>query len=186
MNHVPSTTTKSVTPDTFRSLMAEFPSGVAVVAAVDPDGHPWGMTCTALCSLSVEPAVLLSCLRTGSATLTAVLRSGAFVANLLHGGARHVAEHFASATGAHDRFSSVTWSAGEAGPRLPAYSHVIADCRLRRAVDGGSHQILFGEVIRVSHHGGQAPLLYGRRRYGVWPGEPDLDDPTIEPNREAP
>ncbi|MQS39982.1 flavin reductase family protein, partial [Streptomyces katsurahamanus] len=91
----------------FREMMASFPTGVSVVTARDSSAAPWGMTCSSLCSLSVNPPTLLICLRTESPTLRAVLTSGAFAVNLLHGGAERVAALFAS--GAPDRFERVAW-----------------------------------------------------------------------------
>ncbi|MFD2467429.1 flavin reductase family protein [Amycolatopsis silviterrae] len=156
-----------VAPGTFRSLMAEFPSGVAVVTAMD-DGVPWGMTCSSLCSVSVSPPTLLVCLRAQSPTLSAILRRGAFAANLLHGGAREVAELFSSSASA--RFDRVRWTAGPGGPHLREAAHAIADCRVSRVEDAGTHLVVFGEVFDSARHDGHAPLLYGRRGYHRWPG----------------
>lgn len=150
----------------FRALMAEFPSGVAVVATMD-DGEPLGMTCSSLCSVSTSPPTLLVCLRAQSPTLAAILRRGTFVTNLLHSGARGIAELFA--TPVDGRFDRVSWVAGPAGPHLSDYAHAIADCRVSRVEDAGTHLIVFGEVFGVVQHDGQAPLLYGRRGYHRWP-----------------
>jgi flavin reductase (DIM6/NTAB) family NADH-FMN oxidoreductase RutF len=161
-----SSTSGVVAPSSFRSLMAEFPSGVAVVTTTD-DGEPWGMTCSSLCSVSVAPPTLLVCLRKRSPTLAAILRRGVFTTNLLHGGARGVAELFATPTAG--RFDRVKWVAGPAGPRLTEAAHAIADCRVSRVEEEGTHLIVFGEVFDVTRRAGHAPLLYGRRSYHRWP-----------------
>ncbi|KUJ68069.1 hypothetical protein ACZ90_22500 [Streptomyces albus subsp. albus] len=147
--------------------MSDFPTGVAVVTTLDDEGRPRGMTCSALCSLSVVPPTLLICLRAESPTLDALVRRGAFTVNLLHGGAQDVGELFSS--GIASRFDQVPWSAGAAGPRLTEHSHARADCRVSRTADGGSHVIVFGEVFAVSRDEARPPLLYGRRRYRTWP-----------------
>ncbi|EST34314.1 flavin reductase family protein [Streptomyces roseochromogenus] len=169
MNHTPGLTRKPVSPDTFKALMSEFPSGVSVVTTTDEDGRPWGMTCSALCSLSIEPPTLMVCLRADSPTLAAVLRSGRFVANLLHGDGQDVARLFGSGSSRGERFKSVTWTAGPAGPHLSADTHAIADCRVTRTVDGGTHLIVLGEVFDVTRRDGKPPLLYGRRRFHTLP-----------------
>jgi flavin reductase (DIM6/NTAB) family NADH-FMN oxidoreductase RutF len=84
-------------------LMTAFPSGVAVVTALDAAGHPQGMTCTALASVTLHPPTLLVSLRHGSATLRAVTEGGTFAVNLLHHGARDVAALFAAPV--PDRFA---------------------------------------------------------------------------------
>src|SRR3990170_7022726 len=91
----------------FREMMASFPTGVSVVTAQDGIAPPCGMTCSSLCSLSVNPPTLLVCLRSDSRTLGAVVGSGAFAVNLLHGGAQSVASLFASDV--PDRFQRVSW-----------------------------------------------------------------------------
>ena len=158
-----------VTSTGFRSLMAGFPTGVAVITTFDPDGTPWGMTCSSVCSVSVEPPTLLVCVRDGSPTLAAMLRRGEFTVNLLHHGARPVAELFAS--GDPDRFDRVDWEDPPAlgGPHLVRDAHAVADCRVSRRQQVGTHVVVFGEVGHVTHRPGEHPLLYGMRQYAAWP-----------------
>ncbi|MFC0843806.1 flavin reductase family protein [Streptomyces noboritoensis] len=157
---------QSVAPEAFRTLMSEFPTGVAVVMTYDRAGRPWGMTCSSLCSLSVTPPTLLVCLRRQSPTLAALLQTGTFAVNLLHGDARAVGELFSS--GAADRFDRVSWRWGGGGPHVGQDTHAIADCRVVRTADGGTHVIVFGEVFAVTTAPGRSPLLYGRQRYSTW------------------
>jgi flavin reductase (DIM6/NTAB) family NADH-FMN oxidoreductase RutF len=151
----------------FRSLMAVFPTGVAVVTTLDVDDTPWGMTCSSVCSVSVEPPTLLVCVRDGSPTLAAMLRRGSFAVNLLHHGARPVAELFAS--GDPDRFDRVHWETAFGGPHLVRDAHAVADCRITRRHQVGTHVVVFGEVVDVTHRPGEHPLLYGMRQYAAWP-----------------
>ncbi|UUU22860.1 flavin reductase family protein [Streptomyces sp. DSM 40750] len=159
----------SATPDDFRTLMSGFPTGVAVVTATDTDGAQRGMTCSSLCGVSLEPPVLLVCLRGGSPTLDAVLCSGAFAVNLLHADARPTAELFAS--GDPHRFGKVPWEAGPqaAGPHLVRDAHTVADCGVLSAQPVGDHVTVYGEIRRVTRRGDRIPLLYGLRQFRPWP-----------------
>ncbi|MFD4370804.1 flavin reductase family protein [Streptomyces sp. NPDC058486] len=161
------TTHQPVAAEEFRTLMSEFPTGVSVVTTYDPEGRPWGMTCSSLCSLSVTPPTILVCLRAESPTLAALLETGTFAVNLLHGEARSTAALFAS--GDADRFDRLPWSPGPGGPHLVGRTHAVADCRVTRTADGGTHVVVFGEVIGVGTAPERRPLLYGRRRYSTWP-----------------
>lgn len=157
---------------TFRALMAGFPSGVGIVTTIDPvNGRPWGLTCSSICSASLDPPTVLVCLRTGSPTLAALLRRATFAVNLLHSGARSAAELFAS--GDPLRFDKVRWvhETGLGGPHLVDDAHAVADCHLVRQVMVGDHVVAFGEVVGVEHPSGPAarPLLYGERQYVPWP-----------------
>ena len=153
-----------------RPFMAGFPTGVAVITAVGADGRPRGMTCTSVCSVSVDPPTLLVCLRRTSPTLESVLVFGVFALNLLHHDARPTAELFAS--GAPDRFARVAWHlpTGWAGPHLTEAAHLIADCRVVHTKTVGDHTVVFGEVQRVTRRCDARPLLYGLRQYSCWPG----------------
>lgn len=153
----------------YRAMMCRFPTGVAVVTTLDDDGTPRGMTCSSVCSVTLEPPTLLVCLRNGSPTLDAILRSGTFAVNLLHDRAQAVAQLFAS--GNPDRFELVDWhdDPTTAGPHLVADAHTIADCRVARTEQVGDHVVVFGQTHTVTERHG-APLLYGLRAYHAWPG----------------
>ncbi|MDT0473607.1 flavin reductase family protein [Streptomyces sp. DSM 41014] len=161
-------------PADFRALMAGFPTGVTIVTTTGTEGDPWGMTLTSLCSVSMEPPVLLVCMRRGSPTLDAALARRSFAVNLLHRRARSTAELFAS--GAPDRFDRVTWHApaGTGGPHLLEAAHTVADCAVTTDQVVGDHVVIMGRVTRVTRLAEeQHPLLYGLRRFATWP---DTDD----------
>jgi flavin reductase (NADH) len=171
-------------PADLRTLMAAFPTGVSIVTAMARDGTNWGMTCTSLCSVSLDPPVLLICLRCGSPTLQAIGESGLFAVNLLHAQARPTAELFAS--GAPDRFERVGWypREGGAGPHLTYSSHTIADCSVISTQVVGDHTMVLGKVDVVTPIRPQRPLLYGLRHYASWPG-PDPMPSRLPPERLA-
>lgn len=160
--------THEVTPPRFRGLMSSFPSGVTIVTAVDGSGVPWGMTCSALCSVTVDPPTLLVGLRDESPTLRAMTHSGLFTVNLLHAGGRRTAELFASGDPA--RFGAVPWRLpdGDGGPHLTEAAHTVADCRVSNAVVVGRQRVVFGEVFRITELSEPEPLLYGLRQYSAW------------------
>ncbi|MFD9741217.1 flavin reductase family protein [Umezawaea sp. NPDC059074] len=167
-------TAPSAGPEVFRSLMSTLPAGVAVVTTADVDGTPWGLTCSTVCGVAMDPPTLLVCLRDESPTLHAMRRTSAFAVNLLHEAARDTAELFAS--GAADRFDRVEWTRSPHGasPHLEGAAHAIADCRITGTVGIGDHVVVFGEVLGVRHptEDERVPLLYGFRRYSSWPVEP--------------
>jgi flavin reductase (DIM6/NTAB) family NADH-FMN oxidoreductase RutF len=160
-----------VDPHTFRTLMSAFPTGVAVVTTIGADGTPRGLTCSALCSLSVDPPLILVCLRNGSGTLAGIRSGRTFGVNFLHHGGRETAELFASAI--TDRFDRVPWkpTSRTAMPALHDCAHSVAECTLTDEVVAGDHTILIGEVVSVEVVSDDPPLLYGRRRYAAWPAD---------------
>jgi flavin reductase (DIM6/NTAB) family NADH-FMN oxidoreductase RutF len=153
----------------YRTLMSSFPTGVAVVCALAGDDRPHGMTCTSLCSVTVEPPTLLVSLHVASGTCQAVRERGCFALNLLHQGGREAAEVFSSPT--PDRFARVAWrpSPVVGAPWLVDAAFAVAECRTTQLLAAGDHTLVLGEVVNVHHLPG-TPLLYGLRQFAVWPG----------------
>jgi flavin reductase (DIM6/NTAB) family NADH-FMN oxidoreductase RutF len=148
-------------------LMSRFPTGVAVVTAVDPAGRLHGMTCTSLASVAVCPPTLLVCLNSNSGTLAAVRERRLFGVNMLGVHARTTAELFASAT--RDRFAQRAWrpSATLGVPWLTEDAAAFAECRVTGTTVVGDHEVVFGEVVHTVLFA-RDPLLYGLRRFSAW------------------
>ncbi|WP_218108777.1 MULTISPECIES: flavin reductase family protein [unclassified Streptomyces] len=160
----------AVEHDRFRGLMRSFPTGVAVVTAVDRKGRPHGLTCTSLSSVTLDPPSLLVCLNTASGTLRALRDSGAFTVNLLHARGLDAAKIFSSP--AEDRFTRVGWRPGPrlGQPWLEEDAFAFAECRLSATTVVGTHAVVFGEVVHVEQRT-DSPLLYGQQRFSHWPVE---------------
>ncbi len=150
--------------DAFRHFMSAYFTGVTIVTSIDPDGHPHGLTCSSLTSVTLSPPTLLVCLGLRCGTLTAIRASGGFAVNLLHSGAQRAAEVFASQAG--DRFEQVAWkpSYHVGMPWLVADAHALAECEFADCIKVGDHAVVFGRVVNVENSPGN-PLLYGMRAF---------------------
>jgi flavin-dependent trigonelline monooxygenase, reductase component len=155
----------AVTGEEFVAIMAAFPTGVAIVTAVDVDGTPRGLTTNAVTSASLEPPVLLVCLDLRSRTLPAVRRSGRFAVNFMSAGCEAVCRKFASK--ADDKFDHVQWVPGLGGvPLLSGHAVAFAECVVRDDLEVGDHAVLTGLVEAGSPPGSTSDsLLYFRRSY---------------------
>ncbi|GHF69532.1 flavin reductase family protein [Kitasatospora xanthocidica] len=158
----------------FRSIMATLPTGVSVITTLDEEGRPKGLTCSAVCSVSARPPLLLACLDNRSTVLTAILARGGFVVNVLRERGEGVSNLFASRSG--DRFGATPWRPSPATglPWIERHAIAHADCRLAGAVRAGDHTVLVGAVVDgTAHQGLSTPLMYWRSQYGTWPAQPD-------------
>ncbi|WEV27719.1 flavin reductase family protein [Streptomyces sp. 71268] len=138
----------TVGPDAYRRLMGAFPTGVAVVTTLS-GGTPYGFTCTSLCSVALDPPMLLVCVSDRGRTAGPIADSGRFAVNLLHHRARPAARLFAAGEG--DRFARVRWApAGADGlPMLTDDALAFAACRVTHTVPAGDHRVIFGAVTEV-------------------------------------
>jgi flavin reductase (DIM6/NTAB) family NADH-FMN oxidoreductase RutF/DNA-binding GntR family transcriptional regulator len=147
----------------FRRVIGNFMSGVVVITATHDDVRH-GMTVSAVCSLSLDPPMVLVCLNAGSATQEAVRRSGRFAVNILAEHQGHVAERFAR-SGPADKFTDLQARAGRTG--VPVLPDVLAtvECRVVEVVGAGTHRVFLAEAVHAEATEG-SPLAYFRGRFG--------------------
>lgn len=149
-------------PASFRAAMAMLPTGVTVVSASGPDG-PAGATANAVCSLSIEPMLMLACLDRGSRTLLAVQAANRFGISVLHAGQEPIARSFATKAPVSDKWQGVAWGERDGIPAIDDALAFVA-CDLRDVIAGGDHVIVTGEVTALETSEGD-PLVFHAGEY---------------------
>jgi flavin reductase (DIM6/NTAB) family NADH-FMN oxidoreductase RutF/acyl carrier protein len=136
---------------------------------MDEHGIPRGLTCSALCSLSMAPPSMLICVNRRNRSLDAIRHSKGFMVNLLRAGRTEMSEIFASA--APSKFVNTDWQPSPSSglPFLIRDALAFVDCGLQAEIEVASHAILIG-LVRGSGTGAAdgGPLVYWRRSYGRW------------------
>jgi 3-hydroxy-9,10-secoandrosta-1,3,5(10)-triene-9,17-dione monooxygenase reductase component len=142
-----------------RAAMGHFATGVTVVTAAGEALH--GSTANAISSVSLDPPLLLVCLRDDSRTLAALLDARRFGVNVLHQGQQALAHRFARRDAS---WAGVGFRLGEsAGVPLLDGALATLECDLHEIADGGDHRIVVGRVLAVDHPDEHAaPLLFYR------------------------
>ena len=143
----------------FRQTVGLLPTGVTVVSAFQPSG-PAGATASAVCSLSLEPMMMLVCLDQESRSLQAVREAGRFGISVLGEAQRSAAEIFATKTPQAEKWESVTWR-DHLGVPIIEGSLARVVCELVETIPGGDHAIVTGEVLEVEADDEPGePLIY--------------------------
>lgn len=142
--------------------MASLPTGVSIVSANGPDGAA-GATANAVCSLSIEPMLMLACLDRGSRTLLAVQAADRFGISFLHAGQEPVARSFATKAPVAEKWAGVAWSERGGVPAIDD-ALVFLACDLRDVIAAGDHVILTGEVRELESVEGD-PLVFQNGEY---------------------
>jgi len=152
----------TVDPADFKRALAHLAGGIVVVTATDAAGDPAGLTATSVCSVSLEPPLVLVCLGTGSRTHDAIAASGRYALNVLGAGQPALSAHFARS--GENKFDGVEWSPGRHGSPLLAGAIAACECEIDRAVPAGDHTIFIARVVAaVADEGPHArPLLWFR------------------------
>ncbi|MFN8215385.1 MAG: flavin reductase family protein [Solirubrobacterales bacterium] len=139
--------------------MASLPTGVTIVTAPGEEG-PAGATANAVCSLSIEPMLMLACLDRGSRTLLAVQAADRFGVSVLHDGQEPIARAFATKVPVAEKWAGVDWREWAGVPVIDgALVHVA--CELRDVIAAGDHVILTGQVVDLAATEGDPLVFFG-------------------------
>jgi flavin reductase (DIM6/NTAB) family NADH-FMN oxidoreductase RutF len=150
----------------YREVISHFATGVAVITAAGPDG-PSGLTVNALCSLSLEPLLLLVCFENSARTLPLVREAQCFGVNILAHEQHGLSGVFASKAPRREKFEDARWELRGGVPVLGGALAWLA-CELRETHPGGDHTIAIGAVVDMGYDPDGQPLLWYRGRYGVF------------------
>ena len=161
----------AVSPARFRHVLGHLAGGVSVVTSLDADGAPCGLTATAVCSVSLEPPLVLVSVDRTSSTHAALQASGVYAVNLLSADQEPLAIRFAQ-EGA-TKFRELDYRTGTTGAPLLAAVPGWLDCTVVREVTAGDHTVFIGQVegARMQEDDGVRPLVYHLGRYGTLAGE---------------
>lgn len=146
--------------------MGTFATGVTVLATPGPDGH--GMTANAVTSVSLDPALILTCVARTSRIARAVHRAGVFGVSILSGDQTAAAHWFADRgrpSGAR-QFDAVDHELGaRTGAPLITGALGWLECRVVTSYDGGDHLIVVGEVVSAATGSDDAALVFHRGHF---------------------
>ena len=125
--------------------MSAFPTGVAIVTTLEPDGTPRGLTTNAVTSVSAEPPILIVSVDRSGRTLPALLHAKRFVVDFMRDDCAELCALFASK--AEDKFSRVAWTPGLGGvPILHEGAVAHAECSTLDELEVGDHVVVTGLV----------------------------------------
>ncbi len=154
----------------FKSALGRFCSGVTVLTLAGPEGDH-GMTASAFCSLSIEPPLILVCVKKDNTTHGLLEQVKGFAVNLLSAEQLSISNRFAGwgFPEDQDKWADLEFTRGEAsGAPLISGAMAHLDCTTWAAQDGGDHTIFIGQVESASSFGERddlVPLLYFAGRY---------------------
>ncbi|WP_027135095.1 flavin reductase family protein [Geminicoccus roseus] len=141
--------------------MRRLAAGVTIVTTGSVPER-FGLTATAVTSVSADPPTLLVCINRDSDSFHPILRHRRFGVNLLGPAHAELAGRFGGlfAESGEPRFAVGPWVEGAHGVPLLEDAPASFECELETVHDGASHGILVGRVLKVTTHDTGSPLLW--------------------------
>ncbi len=151
--------------EVFRQGMRQFASSVSIVTTRFCD-KPYGLTATAVCSLSTDPPALIVCVNKSASAHDAICRSHGFCVNVLDEDQRDLAKAFAGAVAPENRFLCGLWLEVATGAPVLADALASFDCKVLSRSEANTHSVFVGLVVAARQGEGRRSLLYGGGNYG--------------------
>jgi flavin reductase (DIM6/NTAB) family NADH-FMN oxidoreductase RutF len=153
----------TIDPDSFRSVLGRFASGITVVTTLDAEDRDVGMTVSAFCSVSLKPPLIQACVDREASLYAALAQSTRFGVSILAAEQEALSRRFATADSTR-RFDGIGYRRGESGVVLLDDALAHLECRIVASHEAGDHTMFIGEVESATARSTR-PLLYYRGGY---------------------
>ena len=149
-----------------RRALGAFATGVTVITTGRGDSA-YAMTANAFTSVSLEPPLILVCVRQESEAVALLAANGAFTVNILSVTQEYLSRRFSSderPRGAAT-FRQVPHRVGATGAAVLTGAAGHLDCTVHALQEAGDHFIVLGEVVDFEVDGRASPLVFHSGRY---------------------
>ena len=150
----------------FRSALGAFATGVTVITSQAGD-TPYGMTANAFSSLSLDPPLVLVCVKGGTDGCRTIEENGVFAVNVLGADQEPISRYFSSKDRprGRDAFREISHRGGASGSPILDGVAAYIDCRVTAQHAAGDHVIFIGEVQALGVDASVVPLLFHHGKY---------------------
>ena len=153
----------TIDPDSFRSVLGRFASGITVVTTLDAEHRDVGMTVSAFCSVSLCPPLVQVCVDHAASLYAALVGTARYGVSILAAEQEALSRRFATAESTR-RFDGIGYKRGESGVLLLDDALAHLECRIVASHEVGDHTMFVGEVESANARSAR-PLLYYRGGY---------------------
>lgn len=153
---------RELDPSALRQAFGHYPTGVAVITAMSPDG-PVAMLVSSFTTVSLRPALVAFCAAHTSTTWPLIADARSCCINVLGASQEELCRQLA--TKREQRFESVDWSPAASGAPILAGVVGWLDCAIAEVRVAGDHDLVLLDVLAHDASPEREPLLFHRSGY---------------------
>ncbi len=146
--------------DSFKELLAHYPSGVTIVTTTDAEGVPYGFTASSFCSVSLDPPLVSVCLARSARCYPVFATCDEFAVNFLQPHHADLAMTFARKR--DDKFAHASFRQTDSRTVILEDALGVLECRVYNRFEAGDHTLLIGRVQAAGMSAGEPLVLYNR------------------------
>lgn len=154
----------AIDPQHYRKTMGRYPTGVALISALDDNNQPVGMIVGTFTSISLDPPLVSFMPAKTSTTWPKIQKSGKFTVSVLGAEQENVVRAFGGK--AATKFETVAWEKSPHGNPVAEGSIAWIDCTTTEVIEAGDHYIVLGAVEQMDTQGTELPLLFFQGGFG--------------------
>jgi flavin reductase (DIM6/NTAB) family NADH-FMN oxidoreductase RutF len=148
----------------FRQTVGQFVTGVTVIAA-EVDGSVRAMTANSFTSVSLDPPLVLFCVKKTAHLGQVIHEATGFSVNILQHEQQPLSAYFAGVW-QQESPPPFTFSPWEGGPLLDGSLAAIG-CGVEAIYEGGDHWIVLGRALSLFRSDSAPPLLFHSGQYAT-------------------
>jgi len=157
---------QKIEPLAFRNAMSHFAEAVHIITTDGPAGRR-GVTVSAVCSVSDNPATMLVCLNREHELNHLFIENQVFALNTLSLAQQALSEAFSGRgdLAQQDRFSLGHWHTLQTGAPVLVDALASFDCRIVATHEVATHYVIYGKVTALNMGDPAKSLIYLNRSY---------------------
>jgi len=151
----------------FKKAMRRLAATVTIISTADANGNRYGMTATAVNSLTMDPPSLLICVNHSASIHAPLLGRGRFCVNVLTTEHEDLVSAFSGRLKGDERFEVGEWrNEGSGMPYLDG-AQCNLFCDIDNVIPYATHSIVVGRVTDVRVEEGIRPMIFSDGRLGA-------------------
>lgn len=154
----------AISPDMFRRVLGNYPTGVSVITARGDGDAVCGLVVGSFTSVSLDPPLVGFFPDKRSQAWPRIEAAGRFAVNVLSSDQQTIARQIAKP--GSDKFTDIEIDLSPSGLPILSAAMMVIECTIRDVIETGDHWMVLGEVEHLEARRAADPMLFLRGAFG--------------------